>query len=328
MAAVLGLKNRRNFIALFAGSAAWPLLARAQQSAPMYRLGFLRDGPPPPTFMEGLRRGLRDLGYAEGRNITIHYALADSRAKLADAAAELVNLNVDVILASGSPPVVAAKNVTKTIPIVYVASIDPIAAGLAASLARPGGNVTGFAGLYPDLIGKQLELLREILPQLSRVALLSYAMNPGTAEYIREAELAAPTLGIQLQVETVRDPDDLERAFGDLTRAGAAVQLDDVVFTSRRKQIVELAAKHRTPMIHPHREFVEAGGLICYGSDLPDQYRRAAAYIDKILKGARPADLPVQQPTKLEFIINLGAARAIGLEMPPALLARADEVIE
>jgi len=278
--------------------------------------------------MEGFRRGLRELGYVEGQNITIHYGLADGPEKLPQAAAELVKLNVDIIIASGTPPVVAAKNATRTIPIVYVASIDPIATGLVVSLARPGGNVTGFAGLYPDLMGKQLELLHEIIPGLSRVALLSYAMNPGSAEYIRQAKLAAPALGLQLQIETVRDPSDFERAFADLRHAGGAIQLDDVVFTSHRKQIVELAARQRLPMIHGHKEFVDAGGLMSYGSNLPDQYRRAATYIDKILRGAKPADLPVQQPTKLELVINLKAARAIGLEIPPALLARADEVIE
>jgi putative tryptophan/tyrosine transport system substrate-binding protein len=251
--------------------------------------------------------------------------LADGPEKFSEVAAELVNLQVDIIIASGTPPVVAAKNATKTIPIVYVASIDPIATGLVTSLARPGGNVTGFAGLYPDLMGKQLELLHEIIPGVSRVALLSYAKNLGNAEYIRQAELAAPTLGVQLQVETVRDPSDFERAFANLRRAGAAIQLDDVVFTPHRKHIVDLAVRNRLPMIHGHKEFVDAGGLISYGSDLPDQYRRAATYIDKILKGANPADLPVQQPTKLELIISLKAARAIGLEIPPSLLARADD---
>jgi putative ABC transport system substrate-binding protein len=320
--------KRRQFLGVLGAAAAWPLTARAQQVGPVYRLGFLRDGPPPPSFMEGFRRGLRQLGYVEGQNITIQYGLADGPEKLPQAAAELVSLNVDIIIASGTPPVVAAKNATRTIPIVYVASIDPMATGLVASLARPGGNVTGFAGLYPDLMGKQLELLHEIIPGLLRVALLCYAMNPGSAEYIRQAELAAPALGLQLQVETVRDPSDFERAFGHLRRAGGVIQLDDVVFTTHRKQIVELAARNRLPMIHGHREFVVVGGLMSYGSDLPDQYRRAATYIDKILKGAKPADLPIQQPTKLELLINLKAARAMGLEIPPAILARADEVIE
>jgi putative ABC transport system substrate-binding protein len=320
--------RRREFIRLLGGATVpWAVVARAQQGS-VYRLGFLRDGPPPPSFMEGFRRGLRELGYVEGQNIIIHYGLADGPEKLPQAAAELVRLNVDIIIASGTPPVVAAKNATRAIPIVYVASIDPIATGLVVSLARPGGNVTGFAGLYPDLMGKQLELLHEIIPGLSRVGLLSYAMNPGSAEYIRQAELAAPALGLQLQVETVHDPSDLERAFADLRRAGGVIQLDDVVFTTHRKQIVELAAANRLPMIHGHREFVVVGGLMSYGSDLPDQYRRAATYIDKILKGAKPADLPVQQPTNLELVINLKAARAIGLEIPPAILARADGVIE
>src|SRR5260370_20041696 len=214
--------RRREFILAVGGAAAWPLAGRAQQGS-VYRLGFLRDGPPPPSFMEGFRRGLRELGYVEGQNITIHYGLADGPEKLPQAASELVKLNVDIIIASGTPPVVAAKNATRTIPIVYVASIDPIATGLVVSLARPGGNVTGFAGLYPDLMGKQLELLHEIIPGLSRVALLSYAMHPGSAAYIRQSNLAAPALGLQLQIETVRDPSDFARALAELRSAVCAI---------------------------------------------------------------------------------------------------------
>jgi putative tryptophan/tyrosine transport system substrate-binding protein len=320
--------RRREFIALLCGAVAWSWSAHAQSGTRVYRLGFLRNGPPPPSFIQGFQRGLRGLGYIEGQNVTIHYALADGPEKLPDAAAELVHLKVDVIIASGTPPTVAAKNATRTIPIVYVASIDPIATGLVASLARPGGNITGFAGLYPDLMGKQIELLHEIIPGLSRVALLAYANNPGTTEYVRQAEAAALALGVQLHVETVRNPSDFEHAFDAMIGAGGAIQLDDVVFTSHRKQVVDLAVKRQLPMIHGHKEFVDAGGLLSYGSDLPDQYRRAAVYIDKILNGANPADLPVQQPTKLELIINLKAARTIGLEVPAGILARADEVIE
>jgi putative tryptophan/tyrosine transport system substrate-binding protein len=300
--------------------------AEAQQAGPVYRIGFLRNGPPPQTFIEGFRQGLRELGYVEGRNIAIEYSLAESADHLPDAAAKLVSLNVDVIIASGT--VAAAKNATRTIPIVFVASIDPVATGIVDSLAHPGGNVTGFAGIHADLMGKRLELLRELIPGLSRVSLLSQAMNPGNAEDIRQAELATPALGLQLQVVAIRDADDFERAFKEMRGASAVVQLDDVLFTTYRKQIVELAARERLPAIYGFSEFANAGGLMSYGSDLPDQYRRAATYVDKILKGAKPADLPVQQPTKVQLVINLKTAQAMGLEIPPAILTRADEVIQ
>jgi putative tryptophan/tyrosine transport system substrate-binding protein len=321
--------RRRDLILASSALVAWPLAARAQQKAmPVYRIGFLRNGPPPETFMGGFRQGLRELGYVEGQNISIEYGLAASADQLPEAAAELVRRNVDVIIASGTPPVVAAKNATRTIPIVFVASIDPIAAGVVAGLARPGGNVTGFALISADLMGKRLELLREVIPGLTRVAVLSQAVNPGNAEYIGQAELAARVLGLQLQVMAVRDPGDFESAFTDMRRAGAVLQLDDVLFTSYQRQTVELAAKNQLPVMYGARMFADAGGLMAYGSDLPDHYRRAATYVDKILKGEKPADLPVQQPTKLELVINLKTARAIGLEIPRAILARADDVIE
>jgi putative ABC transport system substrate-binding protein len=288
----------------------------------------LRNGTPPPTFIEGLRQGLRELGYVEGQNIRIDYALAASADQLPAAAAELVRLNVDVVIASGTPPTVAAKNATTTIPIVFVASIDPVAAGVVTSLSRPGGNITGFAGIHADLMGKRLELLKELVPGLSRVAVMAHAMNPGNVEYLRQAELAAPALGLKLQLVTVQAADEFERAFRDMEATGAVIQLDDVLFTSHRSRLVELAAKKRLPVVYGFREFMEAGGLMAYGADLPDQYRRAATYVDKILKGSQPAELPVQQPTKLELLINLKTASALGLAIPPALLARADEVIE
>ena len=213
--------------------------------------------------------------------------MAGNADQLPDAAAELVHRNVDVIIASGTPPVVAAKNATRTIPIVFVAAIDPIATGVVASLARPGGNVTGFALIEADLMGKRLELLREIVPGLSRVAVLSQVANPGNAEYIGQAKLAAPVLGLQLQVIAVRDAGDFERAFTEMRGAGAVIQLADVLFTSYQKQIVELAASNQLPVMYGTRLFVDAGGLMVYGPDIPDHYRRAAAYVDKIL--SRPS---------------------------------------
>jgi len=322
--------RRRDFGILLAGAMGGrPSAVHAQQKAmPSYRIGFLCNGPPPEPFMGGFRQGLREFGYVEGQNISIEYGLAGNADLLPDAAAELVHRNVDLIIASGTPPVVAAKNATRTIPIVFVAAIDPIATGVVVSLARPGGNVTGFALIEADLMGKRLELLREIVPGLSRVAVLSQVANPGNADYIEQAKLAASVLGLQLQVIAVRDAGDFERAFTEMRGVGAVIQLADVLFTSYQKQIVELAASNQLPVMYGTRLFVDVGGLMVYGPDIPDHYRRAAAYVDKILKGAKPADLPVQQPTKLELVINLKTARAIGLEIPPSILARADEVIE
>ena len=320
--------SRRAFLYGAIGVLAAPRGAETQQTAKTYRVGFLRNGPPPDTFIEGLRRGLRDLGYVEGQNVSIEYGLADSADQLPNAAAHLVRLNVDVILASGTPPVPVAKSASQTIPVVFVASIDPVATGIVASLARPGGNVTGFVGIHSDLMGKRLELLREAVHKLSRVAVLSQATNPGNAQYLRQAELSARALGVQLQLLTVRDAGDFERVFSEARGASGLIQLDDVIFTSHRKQVVELAVKYQLAAMYGFKEFVHAGGLMAYGPDYPDLYRRAATYLDKIFKGAKPADLPIEQPTKFELVINLKTARALRLSLPPSLLARADQVIE
>ncbi len=304
-----------------------PLGSGAQQASKVYRIGFLRNGLPPDTFIEGLRRGLRELGYIEGQNVSIEYGLTERADQLPNAAAHLIRLNVDVLIASGTPPVPVAKLATRTVPVVFVASIDPVATGIVASLARPGGNITGFVGIHSELMGKRLEFLRETIPRLSRVAVLFHATNPGNAQYLKEAELAARALGIQLQLLPVRDAGDFDRVFGEARGASALIQLDDVIFTSHRKQVVELAVKHQLAAMYGFREFVDAGGLMAYGPDYPDLYRRAATYLDKIFKGAKPADLPVEQPTKFEFVINLKTARALGLTIPPSVLARADEVI-
>jgi putative ABC transport system substrate-binding protein len=320
--------SRRAFLYGSMAAMAAPRTADTQQTGKIYRIGFLRNGPPPETFIEGLRKGLRELGYVEGQNISIEYGLARSADELPSAAARLVGLKVDVLLASGTPPVPVAKAATKTIPIVFVASIDPVATGTVASLARPGGNVTGLAGIHSDLMGKRLELLREAVHKLSRVAVLSHATNPGNAEYIRQAERAARALGVQLQILAVRDAGDFERAFSEARGASAIIQLDDVIFTSHRKRVVELAVRHQLAAMYGFKEFVDAGGLMAYGPDYPDLYRRAATYVDKILKGANPADLPIEQPTKFELVINVKTAKALGLALPPSLLIRADQVIE
>ena len=236
-----------------------PLAAEAQQAGRVYRMGFLRSGPPPETFIEGFRQGLRELGYIEGQSITIEYGLADSTDRLPGVVTELVRRQVDVILASGTPPAVAAKNATKTIPIVFVASIDPVASGMVASLARPGGNVTGLAGIHADLMGKRLELLREAVPRLSRVTVLSHAANPGNVQYIRQGKRAAEALGVQLQVVGVQDAGDFDRVFSETRGASAQIQLDDVLFTSHRTQLVQLAARNGLPVMYGFKEFVRGG---------------------------------------------------------------------
>jgi putative ABC transport system substrate-binding protein len=318
--------DRRAFLWGSAAALGVSATAEAQPSGKVYRIGFLRNGPPPPTFIEGLRQGLRELGYVEGQSVTIEYGLTGSADELSDAAAKLVRLRVDAILVSGTPPVPAAKDATKTIPIVFVASIDPVATGIVASLARPGGNVTGFVGIHSDLMGKRLELLREAVPRPSRVALVFHATNPGNAQYIEQTELAARTL--QLQLLAVLEASDFERVFGEARSVGALIQLDDELFTSHRRRVVELATKYQLAAIYGFREFVDAGGLMVYGPDYPDLYRRAATYLDRIFRGAKPADLPIEQPVKFELVVNLRTARALGLTLPPLLLARADQVIE
>ena len=323
--------RRRELIALLGGSAVarlWPLGAQAQEAGNVKRIGFLRVGPPPSAWIEALRQGLRELGYVDGRNIDIEFDLASSVAQVPDVAAELVRLKVDVIFASGTPPVLAAKDAAGMIPVVFVAAIDPVATGLVASLARPGGNVTGLTNTQADITGKQLQLLSELLPNLSRIAVIVRATSQANIRYLEEAETAARSLGVQLQTLTLRAPEDLEEIFSVAHGASAVVMPDDAVFTAHRTQIAKLALKNRLPVIYSTRELVSAGGLMSYGPDTTDLYRRAADYIDKILRGTKPADLPVQQPTKFELVINLKAAKALGLDIPPMLLARADEVIE
>lgn len=301
--------------------------AEAQQAGKVNRIGFLRVGPPPTTWIEGFRQGLRELGYLEGQNITIEYGLARSPAQVPDVAAELVRLKVDVLVASGTPSVLPARNATSTIPVVFVAAIDPVATGVTASLARPGGNVTGVTAMHADLTGKRLELLKELLPKLSRIAVL-VRDHPGHAQYVQEAELAARTLGMKLQVLAVRDPRDFEGAFSAARGASAVLLVDDAMFTAHRTQLAELALKNRLPTMYGFSDMVEAGGLMAYGPHYEELYRRAATYVDKILKGRKPADLPVEQPIKFELVISLKTAKQIGLTIPPNLLARADRVIK
>jgi ABC-type uncharacterized transport system substrate-binding protein len=307
-------------------------VATAQQPAKIPPIGYLTT----PLLsanagrVEAFKQGLRELGYVEGKNIVIEWRSAEGKLDRASAlAAELVRLKVDVIVTGGPQSTRAAKEATTTIPIVMAFDNDPVGNGFVASLARPGGNITGLSTLYPDISGKQLELLKEIVARLSRLAVLGNSTHPGNAQALKETELAAGALAVQLQYLDVRDSKDIETAFRAASkgRADAVLVLENAVLTSHRKQLVELAAKSRLPAIYPQTEYMEAGGLIYYGPNTPDLFRRAAIYVDKILKGAKPADLPVEQPTKFEFIINLKAAKQIGLTIPPNVLVKADRVI-
>jgi putative ABC transport system substrate-binding protein len=322
--------KRRTFIKVIAGSAVvcWPLVGRAQQAAKVKRIGFLRVGPPPAPWIEGLREGLRQLGYTEGRDIAIEFGLPSSAAKIPEAAAELVRLKVDVIVASGTPSVLPARDAAGTIPVVFVAAIDPVATGLVGSLARPGGNVTGVTAMQADITGKRLELLRELLPSLSRIALMVRATSQANAQYVQEAEAAARSLGLQLQVLSLPDATKLEETIAAAKGASALIVADDAVFTTHRTQIAQLALSNRLPTVYGFSDMVEAGGFLAYGPHYKDLYRRAATQVHKILQGAKPADLSIEQPTKFELVLNMRTAKALGLTVPPALLARADELIE
>ena len=307
------------------GAAAWPLAARAQQTK-MPRLGVLLVGNREP-FSRLFWEGLRELGYIDGQNIQIEFRSAEGKLNLLpELAAELVRLKVDIIVASEMPSVQAAKRATNEIPIIMAPSGDPVGTGLIASLARPGGNVTGLSAAAAELAGKSLELIREILPSASRVAALADPTNPFTKPFLEQIQLAGRTMGIEIQVVMVRGTEEFDAAFAEMERN----RMDAVIVqpTLPRARIVDLVQKHRLPAVSGNRAFAAAGGLMSYAGSLVDRYRNAAPYVDKILKGAKPADLPVQQPTKFELVINLKAARALGLTVPPSLLTRADEVIE
>jgi putative ABC transport system substrate-binding protein len=309
------------------------LPASAQQTKKVPRVGLLLQGTSTSlmTRLEGFHQGLRERGYVEGKNIALEQRFdEDKEERLLMLANDLVRLHVDVIVAAATPAVKAAKQATTTIPIIIVHSADPVALGLVASLARPGGNVTGLSSASPDYSGKELELLKEVVPKLSRVAVLWNAANPGTAIAFREMQDAARAMKLSLQSLEVRRTEDFAPAFRAVStpRVVGLVTLLDPLVVSQRTRIVELAAERRLPAIYPAKEFVEAGGLMAYGADLVDSYRQAAIFVSKILKGAKPADLPVQQPTKFELVINLKTAKQIGVTIPPNVLARAEKVIK
>jgi ABC-type uncharacterized transport system substrate-binding protein len=310
---------------------AFAVIAEAQQSKDP-RIGYLGGASPSAVSdrIEAFRQRLRELGYIEGKNVVIEWRPAEGKFdRLPALAAELVRLKVNIIVTGGPASTRAAKAATSTIPIVMAQDNDPVANGFVASLARPGGNITGLATLSPEIGGKRLELLKEIVPKLSRVAVLGTSTDPANAQLLKEVEFAAGALGVKLQYLDVLDPKDIETAFRDASkgRAEAVLALASPVLISQRAQLADLAVKSRLPAIYYSTEYVEAGGLMTYGVNLNDLHRRAAVYVDKILKGRKPADLPVEQPIKFELIINLKAAKQIGLTIPQSVLYRADRVI-
>jgi putative ABC transport system substrate-binding protein len=326
--------DRRAFISTLAGGLlAAPLAAEAQPAGTVYRIGILGNVPLSDT--EGARlwgaltQGLRELGYVEGQNLIVEHLSTEGRSeRLAALAAELVRWKPDVIVVPNNSNALAARKATQTIPI--VAATFSEASGLITNLARPGGNVTGLTLFAPEIASKQLELLKEIVPHVSRVAILWNPINLSGQLYLDQARSAARTLGIQLQVLEARQPEDIERAFTAMgrKRAGALLVVADAMFILQRTRIVNLAAKAHLPAMYTLREHMEAGGLAFYGPSMADNFRRAASYVDKILKSAKPADLPIEQPTKFELVINLKTAKALGLTIPPSLVQRADQVIE
>jgi putative tryptophan/tyrosine transport system substrate-binding protein len=329
------MMDRRAFLgALAGGLLTAPLAAEGQQAGRVYRIGYFGGGPPAsaPPFLEAFRHGLQELGWVEGRHFVIEYrSTPEDPVRRPEVAAELVRLNVDVIVATSPPSIWAAKDATKTIPIVMVFGPDPVESGLVQSLARPGGNITGLTTLSADLSAKHLELLKDIAPGVSRVAVLWNPTNPWhSTGGLKSIEARARSRGIQVQAVGVRGPDELDAAFTSMTqrRSGGLLVLPDPLIVGQRVRIAGLAVKHRLPTICGLRESAEAGCLASYWPDSAAVMRRAANYVDKILKGAKPGDLPVEQPSKFELVINLKTAKALGLTIPPSLLQRADQVIE
>jgi putative tryptophan/tyrosine transport system substrate-binding protein len=328
-----GQLKRREFITLFCGAAAaWPLAAHAQQAGKLPTIGFLGSGTPSTQgqWAAAFVQRLRELGWIENRTVAIEYRWAEGRdERFAEIAAEFIRLKVDVIVTYGTPSAIAAKKATVVIPIVIAGAGDLVGTGLVASLARPGGNVTGLSMQAPDLAGKRIEMLREILPGLRTVAILANIGNPNSMLEMGEAHAAARTIGLDVVTSEIRRAEDIAPVFEALKgHADVLYVCADPLLTTNRIRINTLALGLRLPTMHGFREFAEAGGLMSYGPNFPDLHRRAADLVDKILRGAKPADIPVEQPIKFDFVINLTTAKALGLDVPPTLLARADEVIE
>ena len=323
--------KRREFVAGLGGAAAWPVVARAQQSR-LPTIGFLGGSTPSATnqWTATFVERLRELDWVEGKNLAIEYRWAEGRTeRYHDIAADFVKMKVAVIVTAGTESVIAAKRLTSTIPIVFATAGDPVGSGLVASLARPGGNVTGLSNQQTDLAGKRLGLLREIMPSLSRLAIMANVSNPAAVSEMRDVQAVAGTLGLHVNTSEIQRPEDIEPAFDALkNRADALYVVIDPLVSGNRVRINTLALGSRLPTMHGFREFAQAGGLMTYGPDFPDLFRRTAELVDKILRGEKPADIPVEQPTKFELVINATTAKLLGLTVPPTLLARADEVIE
>jgi len=324
--------RRRAFIALLGGAAAWPLAARAQQAGKPPTVGFLGSGTPSSwsTYVPAFVQRLHELGWIEGRTLAIERRWAEGRTeRYAEIAAEFVEHKVDVIVTAGAPPVVALKQATATIPIVFAAAADPVGSGLVDSLSRPGGNVTGLSVQAPDLVGKRIELLREVVPGLRALAVLANVGSAGAMLELREVQAMARTLGLETPTIEIRQAEDIAPAFAGLKhRTEALYVCGDPLVGANRVRIITFALVAWLPTMHDQREHVAAGGLMSYGANFVELWRRAADFVDKILRGAKPADVPIEQPTNFDLVINLTTAKALGLEIPPTVLARADEVIE
>jgi putative ABC transport system substrate-binding protein len=324
--------RRREFISLLGGAAAWPLAASAQQPAKLPTIGFIGAGTPSiyAQWVTAFVQRLRELGRIEGQNIAIEYRWAEGRSeRYTDIATEFVRLQVDVIVSIGTPASLAAKQATAVIPIVFVASADPIGAGLIAGLARPGGNITGVSNQHTDLAGKRLEILREVIPTLHRLAIMLRSDNPASALEVSELQSAAKALGLEIVRSEIQRAEEIAPTFESLVgRADVLYVASDPLFTINRVRVNMLALGARLPTMYGFRDLVEAGGLMSYGASYPDLFRRAADYVDKVLRGTKPADIPVEQPTKFDLVINLTTAKVLGLTIPESFLSRADEVIE
>ena len=324
--------RRREFITLLGGVAVtWPLAASAQSKTP--RIGFMGNSTAAleANLVDAFREGLREHGYEEGRNILIEYRWADGKYERFPAlVAELIAAKVEVIVTAGTPAALAMKKATTTVPLVMVAVGDPVGTGLVPSLARPGANLTGLSSVAPDLEGKRLQLLREVVPALSHVAMFINSLNPFHVSSMRQARAAAQTMGIKLQLHDIRKSEDLDDAFAAIRkeRPDAVLILADRVFLHNRERMIDLTKEQRLPNVNAYKELVEVGGLMSYGPSYEDMHKRAAIYVDKILKGAKPADLPIEQPSKFTFIVNLKAAKALGVTVPSQLLGLADELID
>ena len=324
--------TRRAFIrSVGAVLATWPLCVGAQQAQRVFRIGVLSPGTPPPGPLDALKQGLRELGYEDGRNISIEWRFSGAKdERLRELAEELVRLKVDVIVAINTQASLAAKRATPTTPIVIARVSDPVRTGLVASFAHPGGNVTGLSNFSDELSGKRLAVIKEIMPTASRLAVLWNTANPGIELSVREMERASTKFGLELHLHGVKNAADFSTALEDVgrERASALFVFDDVLMTTHKTQILNWAAKLRLPVMSQYAELTEAGGLMAYGPNIPDIYRRAASYVDKILKGAKPGDLPVEQPTKLELVLNLKSAKALGVKIPNSILLNADKVFD